>query len=181
MDKVAFLECPRVLPNQGMPTPDNREMTIANYRAVAEIAKAKGITAASENRGGAGARAAGPAAAPGAAPAAGAPAAPAPAAAAPAGPPTYLLLTDILKASGVATCVDFLNFPDQQIQLEGIRAMLPLTSGLLHAGLRYELPPAMKLCRDAGYTGLYAIKAAGLPGDPVENTQKIIDGVLENM
>jgi hypothetical protein len=39
----------------------------------------------------------------------------------------------------------------------------------------------MKLCREANYKGLYAIKAAGLPGDPAENTQKIIDGVLANM
>lgn len=177
LDKVAFLECPRVLLNQGMPTPENRELTISNYRAIVELAKAKGITAASENRGGGGARAAG------AAPTAGAPAAPpAPApAAAPAGPPSYVLLTDILKASGTATCVDFLNFPDQQIQLEGIRAMLPLTSGLLHAGMRYEIAPAMKLCREANYKGLYAIKASGLPGDPAENSQKIIEGVLANM
>jgi hypothetical protein len=39
----------------------------------------------------------------------------------------------------------------------------------------------MKICREMNYKGLYAIKAAGLEGDPIANTQKIIDGVLANM
>jgi hypothetical protein len=177
LDKAAFLGCPRVLLNQGQPTPENREQTISNYRAVVALAKEKGITAASENRGGGGARPGGAAPAAGAAPGAPTP----PPAPAPAGPPSYVLLTDILKTSGTATCVDFLNFPDQQTQLEGIRAMLPLSSGLLHAGIRYDLVPAMKICHDQNYKGLYAIKAAGLEGDPIANTQKIIDGVLANM
>jgi hypothetical protein len=180
LDKVAFLECPRVLLNQGQPTQENRDLTISNYRAVVALAKEKGITAASENRGGAGGRGRGA----GAPAAAGQPAGQAaPPAATPVVPavPAYILLTEVLKASGTSTCVDFLNFPNQEEQLAGIKAMLPLTSGLVHAGLRYDLAPAMTLCREAGYTGLYAIKASGLPGDPVENTQKIIDGVLANM
>lgn len=168
LDKVAFLECPRVLLNQGQPTPENRELITSNYRAVVALAKAKGIMPCSENRGGGGR---------GAAPAGAAAPTPPP----PPATPAYIILTEILKASGTATCVDFLNFPDQQTQLQGIRAMLPLTSGLLHAGMRFDLPPAMAICREAGYRGLYAIKASGLPGDPVENTKKIIEGVLANM
>jgi hypothetical protein len=176
LEKVAFLECPRVLLNQGQPSPENKELLIRNFRAVTELARAKGITATCENRGGAGGRAAGAAPAPGQAGSAVAPAAPA----APA-PPAYVILTEILKAAGTSTCVDFLNFPTQEEQLAGIKVMLPMTSGLLHAGIRYDLAPAMKLCRDANYKGLYCIKAAGLPGDPLENTQTIIDGVLANM
>jgi hypothetical protein len=180
LDKAVFLECPRVLLNQGTPTPENREQTIANYRAVVALAKEKGITAASENRGGGGARGGARGGAPGqagqTAPAAAPPAAPGPPA-----PPAYILLTEILKASGTSSCVDFLNFPDQETQLAGIRAMLPITSGLLHAGIRFDIEPAMKVCRELNYKGLYAIKAAGLPGDPAVNTQTIIDGVLANM
>jgi hypothetical protein len=190
LDKAAFLECPRVLLNQGQPTAENKELLISNFRAVTALAKVKGIQAAAENRGGASGRAAG-AGAPGAlAPPAGAappgappvpvPAVP-PAPPAVAGPPAYLLLTEILKVSGVSTCVDFLNFPDHETQLAGIRHMLPLTSGLVHAGMRYDLPAAMAICREVGYKGLYAIKASGLEGDAIENTQKIIDGVLANM
>jgi hypothetical protein len=178
LDRAAFLGCPRVLLNQGQPTQENKALIISNYQAVVALAKAKGITGASENRGGGGGRgAAAPAAQAGqAAPAP----APAPAPQAPAAP-AYILLTEILKASGTASCVDFLNFPNQEEQLAGIREMLPINSGLVHAGMRYDLPPAMKICREAGYKGLYAIKASGLPGDPIENTQKIIDGVLANM
>ena len=59
--------------------------------------------------------------------------------------------------------------------------MLPITSGLVHAGMRYDLPAAMAVCKELGYKGLYAIKASGLPGDPIENTQKILDGLLATM
>jgi hypothetical protein len=176
-DKLAFLGCPRVLLNQGIPTPENRELTIANYKAVVDLAKAKGIVASSENRnapgggrGRAGAAPAGPAETP--------PSPPPPSA--PPGP-SYPLLVEVLKASGTAACADMLNFPNQEEQLAGIRAMLPITSGLVHAGLRYDLPPAMKVCREAGYKGIYSIKAANLPGDPIENTGKILDGLLAEM
>ena len=165
-DKLAFLEGPRVLLNQGQPTQENKELITSNYRAVVALARAKGITAGAENRGGAGRGGAG--------------AAPANAPAAPT-QPAYILLTEILKASGASTCVDFLNFPSQEEQLAGIKAMLPLSFGLVHAGIRYDIAPAMKLCREANYRGLYCIKAAGLEGDPIQNTQKIIDGVLANM
>jgi hypothetical protein len=39
----------------------------------------------------------------------------------------------------------------------------------------------MALTREMGFTGVYSIKASGQQGDPVENTQKIIDGVIENL
>jgi hypothetical protein len=183
LDKAAFLECPRVLLNQGQPTPENKDLLISNYKAVATLAKEKGIMAASENRGGPG-RGAAPAGAAGqpggqAAPAP-PPAAPPPTPAVPA-QPSYILLTEILKASGAYSCADFLNFPNQQEQLQGIRGMLPITSGLVHAGIRYDLPAAMAICKELGYKGLYSIKASGLEGDPLENTQKILDGLLANM
>ena len=176
LDKAAFLECPRVLLNQGQPTEENKQLLTSNYQAVTGLAKAKGINPASENRGGGGggraAGAAGAPAQPGAQPAQAPPATSAAVPAPPpvAGPPSYLLLTEILKASGTATCVDFLNFPDQEIQLAGIRHMLPLNSGLVHAG--HALRPACRheICRELGYKGLYAIKASGLQGDPIENT-----------
>lgn len=188
LDKAAFLDCPRVLLNQGQPTQENKELIISNYKAVVELAKAKGIMGASENRGGGGGRGrgAGAAAAPGQ-PAAGQPAAQTPPPAPPAAPqapapPSYILLAEILKASGAYACVDFLNFPSREVQLAGIRAMLPINSGLVHAGMVYDLPAAMAICRELGYKGLYAIKASGQQGpDPIENTQKILDGLLATM
>jgi hypothetical protein len=179
IDKAAFLGSPRILLNQGTPTQDNKAMTIANYQAVVALAKAKGIKPASENRnaGGRG-RGAGAAGAPGQA----GQAAPPPAPSAPVSTaPSYLLLTEILKASGTYGCADFLNFPNQKEQLEGLRAMLAITSGLVHAGITYDLSAAMAVCREMKYTGLYSIKAIGQPGNPLDNTQKILDGVLEAM
>ena len=180
LDKAAFLECPRVLLNQGMPSNENKDRLISNYKAVAAIAKSKGIMVASENRGGPargrGAGGAGAPAQPGGQPAPAASAAPP----APAGP-SYPLLVEILKASGAYSCPDFLNFPSQQEQLEGLRALLPMSSGLAHAGMRYDLPAAMAVCRELGYKGIYSIKASGLEGDPLENTQKILDGLLASM
>lgn len=175
LEKAALLECPRVLLNQGVPSPENRDQLIANYKAVVALAKERHIIGASENRNAPGAgRGAAAAAQAGAAPA------PAPPPATPA-PPMYLLLTDVLRASGAAACVDMLNFPNQQEQLAGIRHMLPINSGLLHAGMRHDLSAALAVCRDFGYKGLYSVKASGLPGDPVANTQKIIDGLLAEM
>lgn len=190
LDKAAFLDCPRVLLNQGQPSEENKALLISNYRAVAEIAKSKGINVASENRNapGAGRGAGRGSGAPGAAAQPGGQAAPpppappaAPAAPAVAGPPSYLILTEILKTAGASTCADFLNFPTQKEQLDGIRGMLPFSSGLVHAGMRYDLPAAMAVCRELNYKGLYSIKASGLPGDPLDNTQKILDGVLADM
>jgi hypothetical protein len=178
LDKAAFLECPRVLLNQGQPSEENKELLISNYKAVAVLAKSKGIMAASENRGGPG-RGRGAGGAPGQQ-AGQAAQTPPPAPQTPAGP-SYPLLAEILKASGAYACADFLNFPNQQEQLEGVRALLPITSGLVHAGMRYDLPPAMAICRELGYKGIYSIKASGLPGDPLENTQKILDGLLAVM
>jgi hypothetical protein len=183
LDKAAFLECPRVLLNQGQPTEENKELLISNYRAIVAIAKSKGIKAASENRNapgaGRGAGAAVTAGQPGGQTVPAPP--PAPAAPQAAGPPSYLLLTEILKAAGASTCCDFLNFPNQPEQLQGLRGMLPVTSGLVHAGMRYDLPAAMAVCRELGYKGLYSLKAIGLEGDPLDNTQKILDGVLAHM
>ncbi len=194
LDKAAYLGCPRVLLNQAQPTPENKDLIISNYKAVVEIAKAKGINATSENRnapgagrGGAAAAQPGgqagqaPAAAPAPAPAPAPAAAPAAAAQAAPSAPSYILLTDILKASGASACADMLNFPNQQEQLAGIRAMLPITSGLVHAGIRCPLPAALAVCKELNYKGLYAIKASGLQGDPIENTAKILDELLANM
>lgn len=171
LEKVAFLGCPRVLINQGSPTEANKELAISNMKALVEIAKAKNIKVSCENRGGGQGRG-GPS---GAAGQAGGPAAEAPA------PPSYILLTEILKAGGAYGCCDFLNFPNQEEQLQGMRAMLAITSGLAHTGTRYDLTKAMALTRELGYTGLFSLKNMGREGDPIENTQKILDGVLANL
>lgn len=187
IEKAAYLGCPRLLLNQGQPTQDNKELAISNYKAIVAIAKTKNINCASENRnsGGGRGRPGGPGGPGGAGQRGGQaaqtpPPAP-PATPAPPGPPSFILLTEILKASGASACVDFLNFPNQEEQLQGIRGELPITSGLVHAGMTHDLPKAMAVCRELKYNGIYSIKAMGLQGNPLDNTQKILDGVLANM
>lgn len=160
LEKAAFLGCPRVLINQGTPAAENKQLAIANMKALVALADPKKIKCSCENRGGG---------------------RPRPGQPAPSGPPSYVLLTEVLKGGGAYGCCDMLNFPNQEEQLQGMRAMLEITSGLAHTGMRYDLNKAMALTREMGYTGLFSIKASGLPGDPLENTQKIIDGVVANL
>jgi hypothetical protein len=125
----------------------------------------------------------------------GGPAAPAPApAAAPSGPPAYPLLVEVFKASGTYANCDMGNFPDQDMQLAGVRAMLPLTGGNSHVKMnheRYDLAKALQLAKQLRYTGLISIEAnANLTNnpnspdmgkDPYANVQKIFDVVVANI
>ena len=178
-DKAAFLGSPRVLLNQGQPTQENKAQIIANYQAVVALAKAKGITAASENRNAGGGR--GAAAPRASARCSGGTRRRASTTSGPARGPVLHSLDGDSESVRHGELRGLLEFPKPGGTAGGNRAMLPLTSGLVHAGMRHDLVPAMKILRDQGYKGLYAIKASGLPGDPIANTQKIIEGVLANM
>lgn len=186
-DKLAFLECPRVLVNQGQPTPGNKEQTIENYKALVGLAKAKNIKVASENRDNAppsGRGFGGAKGGPGGLPGISAAALQRAMRVDPDAPPPgkrYPLLIEILQAAGAYTCVDCLNFPDEPTELAGMRAMIPYSSGLMHAGGQYDTANAIKLTRELGYQGLYSIKAGFFEKDPLEAAQKVIDGVLANM
>ena len=174
IDHASALGCPRIMVNQGQPTPENKEIAIAALKAMGDYGKTRNVMVAMENRGSGNAR--------GAAPAAGStpPAPPA----APA-PPAYLLLVDIIKGSGTWANCDLGNFPDQDTQHGGIRAMLPLTDGNCHVKLnpaRYDLATALKLTVELGYKGLYSIEApGGSQGDPHEAVQRIYDVLVANI
>jgi hypothetical protein len=117
---------------------------------------------------------------PAAPPQAAAPAAPP---AAPPGPPAYILLVEIIKGSGTYANCDIGNFPDQETQHAGMRAMFPLTDGNCHVKLnpaRYDLPAALALTKELGYRGLYSIESGGSVAgtDPHENVQRIYDILL---
>jgi sugar phosphate isomerase/epimerase len=97
----------------------------------------------------------------------------------------YLLLVEIIKDSGTYANCDLGNFPDQQTQHAGIRAMFPLTDGNCHVKLnpaRYDLPAALALVKQLGYKGLYSIEAGGGQGsDPYQKVQNIYDVLLANL
>jgi hypothetical protein len=184
VDYAAALGCPRIMVNQGAPTQENKGVATETLKAMGAYGKTKNVMVAMENRGGGGGRrGAAPPGAPGAPPA---PATP-PVAAAPAGPAAYILLVEIIKGSGTYANCDLGNFPDQDTQHAGMRAMFPLTDGNCHVKLnpaRYDLPAALALTRELGYKGLYSIEAGGggaAGADPHENVQRIYDVLLANL
>ena len=179
IDHAVALGCPRIMINQGAPTQENKEIAIAALKAMGDYGKSKNIKVAMENRGGGGGRQAAPAAGTPPAP----PAVPAPPA--PSAPAAWVLLVEIIKGSGTWANCDLGNFPDQETQHAGIRGMFPLTDGNCHVKLnpaRYDLPAALALVKQLGYTGLYSIEAGGGSGtDPHQAVQNIYDVLLPNM
>jgi sugar phosphate isomerase/epimerase len=178
IDHAVALGCPRIMINQGAPTQENEEIAIAALKAMGDYGKSKNIKVAMENRGGGGGRQSA------AAPANPAPPAP-PASPAPPAPAAWILLVEIIKGSGTWANCDLGNFPDQETQHAGIRGMFPLTDGNCHVKLnpaRYDLPAALALVKQLGYTGLYSIEAGGGSGtDPHQAVQNIYDVLLPNM
>jgi len=176
IDYAVALGSPRIMVNQGAPTPENKEVATATLKAMGDYGKSKRIMVAMENRGGGGGRQA----APGSAAPPGPPAPPA----LPA-PPAWLLLVEIIKGSGTYANCDLGNFPDQETQHAGIRGMFPLTDGNCHVKLnpaRYDLPAALALVKQLGYQGLYSIEAGGGGGaDPYAAVQAIYDVLLPSM
>src|SRR5262249_26717579 len=172
IDHAVALGCPRIMVNQGQPTQENKEVAIAALKAMGDYGKARNVMVAMENRGSANARAAAP------------PPPPRPRRPTPAPParPAYVPLGDIMKGSGTWANCDLGNFPDQDTQHGGIRAMLPLTDGNCHVKLnpaRYDLPAALKLTVELGYKGLYSIEApGGGPGDPHEAVNRTYTGLV---
>ena len=175
IDHAVTLGCPRIMLNQGQLTEANKDVAIATLRTMGEYGKSKGVMVSLEPRGGGGGGRRGG----GAAEAPAAPAGPPP-------PPAYILLTEVIKASGTYANVDVANFGDQDVQQAGIRAMMPYTVGNTHFRLnpaRYDLAAAVRIVRDDfKYRGIYLIEQ-GIPTgpDPYANIQEIRDFMLATL
>jgi hypothetical protein len=173
LDHAALLGSPRLMVNQGPLTRQSKPLAVDTLKRMTAYAKTKGIKVAMENRGGGR-----PAVVP--PPAPGAPPAPPPPPA-PAVPITDWidLLAELIQESGAYANCDMGNFPDQEQQHYGIRKLFPLTDGNAHVKLnpaRYDLPAAVALTRQLGYTGLYSIEAnPGPTVDPYQFVQQIYD------
>ena len=177
IDYAVVVGCPRIMVNQGAPTQDNKDVATAALKAMGDYGKSKNVMISMENRGSGAGRGAG---APGASPAASPTPTPVP-----PSPAAWVLLVEIIKASGTYANCDLGNFPDQATQHAGIRGMLPLTDGNVHVKLnpaRYDLPAALALTRELGYKGIYSIEASSASGgDPHEAVQRIYDVLLANI
>ena len=172
VDHCVTLGCPRMMLNQGQLTEQNKAIAIAALKTMGDYGKGRGVKLSLEPRGGGGGgrRGGEPAAAP----------------AGPPPPPPYVLLTEVIKASGTYANVDLANYGSQEAQHAGMRMMMPFTVGNTHMRLnpaQYDLPAALKILRDElKYTGIYLIEQ-GIPAgpDPYQNILDVREVVLANM
>ena len=119
--------------------------TIAAWKALADYARPKGIRTSAETRGGGGGRRGG-----------GAPAAP------PPSRPAWMLLQEVIEASGGYSNVDLggVGAMNQQQLHECIKAMYARSSGNMHikSSPFWDIGQAVTFTESLGYTGLYSIE-----------------------
>jgi hypothetical protein len=182
IDHAVMLGCPRVMVNQGTLAPEVRQDAIDTLKTIGAFAKAKKVFVTMENRGGGGGGRGGRAGAgagittPGSA-SADVPPRPV--------PPSWEVVVEVIKASGIFANPDVGNFPDEEARAAGLRAMYPLSSGSSHCHYnpeRYNEANAIKISKEVGYKGLYSIEAGGNNGpDPYAAVQNILDELLRDI
>jgi len=178
VDHAEILGCPRVMVNQGTLSPDVRQSAIDALKTINAYARAKKVFITMENRGGGGGRG-GRAGAPARPPDSASPAPPRPVS------PSWDVVVEVIKASGIWANPDVGNFPDEEARAAGLRAMYPLSSGSSHCHYnpeRYDEAHAIQISKEAGYKGLYSIEASANNGpDPYVAVQTILDELLKDM
>jgi sugar phosphate isomerase/epimerase len=173
IDHAAAVGCPRVMVNQGTLAPEVRQAAIDTLKAMDAYGKMRKVFVTMENRGG-GRRPPQP----------GATEAPSNRPAAPP-PPTWEVVLEVIKASGIHANPDIGNFPDEAARAAGLRAMYPLSSGSSHAHYapdRYSEADAVKISKEVGYTGLFSIETGRNNGpDPYAAVQSVVDELLKDL
>lgn len=180
IDHAVVLGCPRVMVNQGTLAPEVRQSAIDTLKVINAYGKAKKVFVTMENRDG-GPRPGGRGSREGAATKEGA--------AAPLPPrprsPSWEVVVEVIKASGIWANPDVGNFPDEESRAAGLRAMYPLSSGGSHCHYdpeRYNEANAIKISKEAGYRGLYSIETGDNNGpDPYAAVQSILDELLRDL
>jgi hypothetical protein len=149
IDIAVALACPRVMLNQGPLNQETKAHAITTWKAMNDYGKTRNVKVSAETRGGGGgARGATPAAA-----------APAP----PAGPPAWILLKEVIEASGGYSNVDIGNVgaPNQEALHEAIKGLYPTSSGNMHikSNPNWDIGTAIRYTNNTlGYKGLYSIE-----------------------
>jgi Xylose isomerase-like TIM barrel len=162
IDNAVMLGCPRVMINQGQLNRESAANAIATWKEMNAYGKSKNVKVSAETRGGGGGR--GQAGAPGAPAATATPAAPAP----PPGPPAWILLKEVIEASGGYSNVDIGNVgaPNQEALHEAIKGLFPTSSGNMHikSNPNWDIGAAIRYTNATlGYKGLYSIEVSTHP------------------
>ena len=176
IDHAVMLGCPRVMVNQGTLAPEVRQSAIDTLKTINAYAKTKKVFVTMENRGGGGGVRGGRAGIRANC-----------ARRAPPRPPspTWEVVVEVIKASGIWANPDIGNFPNDEARAAGLRAMYPLSSGSSHCHYnpeRYSEADAIKISKEVGYKGLYSIEAGANNGpDPYTAVQTILDELLRDI
>jgi hypothetical protein len=163
IDRCVILGSPRIMVNQGQPSQDNKHYAIETLKAMGDYGASKGVKVNMETRGGGAGRAAGAGASPpGATPS---PAGVAMAPAAAPAEPAWVILNEIIEATGTYVNIDLggIGAGSQEELHTGIRALIPRTSGSMHVkrSAAWDLPTALRFISSLRYEGLYSIEARG--------------------
>jgi hypothetical protein len=190
IDHAEALGCPRVLVNQGSLAADVRQNAVDALKIINDYGKAHKVAVTIENRDDGVA----PPPQPPPAPAGGGGAAGAPGrgrvggagqTAPPAPPATWQVVSEVIKAAGVAATPDVANFPNETERAAGLKVLVPLSGGIIRCSLdptKYNLSSALRIVKDAKFTGIYSIETGGTSGpDPYAATKKVLDEVLKDM
>jgi hypothetical protein len=194
IEHAETLGCTRVLVNPGSLAPEVRQDAIAALKIIGDYGKAHKVSVSIENRDNGMAPAAPATPAPstpaaGGAGAAGAPGAPARGRIGGGGPPpppaTWQVVVDVIKAAGIASNPSTGNFPNDTERAAGLRALYPLSSGTSHCrddGGKDKFAAAIKISKDVGYKGLYAIEpGTNASADPYAATKTVIDELVKDL
>ena len=177
IDRCAVLGCPRIMVNQGQLTRDNLPIAVETLKAMVAYGSAHGVKVTLETRGGGAARGATP-------PSSGAPApaTPPPAVSAADIPtePAWVVLNDLIRASGAFSNIDLggISAGNQEDLHRALSTLLEVTSGSMHVkqSQNWDLPTALRFIAGRKYDGLYSIEARGH-----ELTRTIYDAILANI
>jgi hypothetical protein len=167
IDRCAVLGSPRIMVNQGQPTPENKNYAIETLKAMVDYGATKGVKMTMETRG-SGGPARGNAPAGQGAPAGGA-------TPSPPAEPAWILLNEIARAAGGYINIDMggVGAVNQEELHTALRALLPANSGSMHTrqSTAWDLPTALRFIEASGYHGIYSIEARGHEGTrPVYET-----------
>ncbi|HEX4227368.1 MAG TPA: TIM barrel protein [Bryobacteraceae bacterium] len=158
IDHAVELGCPRVMINQGTLAPDVRQSAIATLKAIGNYGKSRRVWVTMENRGTGGPN---------------------------SKTANWEVVVEVIKASGIHANPDTGNFHDEQERASGLRALYPLSSGSSHVHYdpeRFNEANALKVSKDAGYTGLFSIEATRRNGpDPYAAVKTIMDEILRDV
>lgn len=135
IDIAVRLGCPRVMLNQGPLNPETKAHAIATWKAMNDYARPRNVKVSAETRGGGGG----------------------------GGPKAWVLLKEVIEASGGYSNVDIGNVgaPNQDALHECIKALLPTSSGNMHikSNPNWDIGTAIRYTNNTlGYKGLYSIE-----------------------